>query len=115
MPMKNPPHPGDFVRTEIIKPAGLSVTEAAAALHLVTGELVPCFCSPIAQLKSHPSFLAPFPPISLVVPQSSRVEVDQVLRTAQPQFERVIGSIRRECVAIPQVGGLHHRYERRAA
>jgi addiction module HigA family antidote len=32
MAMKNPPHPGDFIRTEIIKPAGLSVTAAAAAL-----------------------------------------------------------------------------------
>lgn len=32
MPMKNPPHPGDFIRTEIIKPAGLSVTAAAVAL-----------------------------------------------------------------------------------
>src|SRR6266550_793358 len=34
MPMKSPPHPGDFIRTEIIKPAGLSVTAAAAALHV---------------------------------------------------------------------------------
>src|SRR6204780_561681 len=34
MPMKNPPHPGDFVRTEIVEPAGLSVTAAAAALHV---------------------------------------------------------------------------------
>jgi addiction module HigA family antidote len=34
MPMKNPPHPGDFIRTEIIMPAGLSVTAAAAALHV---------------------------------------------------------------------------------
>ena len=33
MRMKNPPHPGDFIRTEIIEPAGLSVT-AAAALHV---------------------------------------------------------------------------------
>jgi addiction module HigA family antidote len=32
MPMKNPPHPRDFIRTEIIEPAGLSVTAAAAAL-----------------------------------------------------------------------------------
>jgi addiction module HigA family antidote len=32
MPMKNPPHPGDFIRTEIVQPAGLSVTAAAAAL-----------------------------------------------------------------------------------
>ena len=34
MRMKNPPHPGDFIRTEIIKPSGLSVTAAAAALHV---------------------------------------------------------------------------------
>lgn len=32
MPMRNPPHPGDFIRTEIIQPAGLTVTAAAAAL-----------------------------------------------------------------------------------
>ena len=32
MPMKSPPHPGDFIRTEIIAPAGLSVTAAAVAL-----------------------------------------------------------------------------------
>jgi len=32
MPMKNPPHPGDFIRTEIVRPAGLSVTAAAEAL-----------------------------------------------------------------------------------
>ena len=32
MPLKNPPHPGDFIRTEIIAPAGLSVTAAADAL-----------------------------------------------------------------------------------
>lgn len=34
MPMKNPCHPGDFIRTEIIQPAGLSVTSAASALHV---------------------------------------------------------------------------------
>jgi antitoxin HigA-1 len=34
MPMKNPPHPGDFIRTEIIQPAGLSVTAAAKALQV---------------------------------------------------------------------------------
>lgn len=32
MPMKNPPHPGDFIRTEIIEAAGLTVTAAAEAL-----------------------------------------------------------------------------------
>jgi antitoxin HigA-1 len=34
MAMKNPPHPGDFIRTEIIQPAGLTVTAAAAVLHV---------------------------------------------------------------------------------
>ena len=34
MPTKNPPHPGDFIRTEIIQPAGLTVTDAAKALQV---------------------------------------------------------------------------------
>lgn len=34
MPMKNPPHPGNFIQTEIIEPTGLSVTAAAAALQV---------------------------------------------------------------------------------
>ena len=34
MPMKNPPHPGEFIRTEIIEPAGLTVTAAAAVLQV---------------------------------------------------------------------------------
>jgi addiction module HigA family antidote len=32
--MNDPPHSGDFIRTEIIKPVGLSVTVAAAALQV---------------------------------------------------------------------------------
>ena len=34
MSLKNPPHPGDFIRTEIIEPAGLSITAAAIALRV---------------------------------------------------------------------------------
>ena len=34
MPIKSPPHPGDFIRTEIIQPAGLTVTAAAVALRV---------------------------------------------------------------------------------
>ena len=30
--LKNPPHPGGFVKTEIIEPLGLTVTAAATAL-----------------------------------------------------------------------------------
>ncbi len=32
MPMKNPPHPGDLIRTEIIEALGLSLTKAAEIL-----------------------------------------------------------------------------------
>ena len=32
MPMLKPPHPGEFIRTEIIEPLGLSVTRAAEVL-----------------------------------------------------------------------------------
>ena len=34
MRMLRPPHPGDFIRTEIIQPRGLSVTAAAQALQV---------------------------------------------------------------------------------
>ena len=32
MPMKNPPHPGDLIRTEIIEALGLKVSKAAEIL-----------------------------------------------------------------------------------
>ncbi len=32
--MHNPPHPGDFIRMEIIEPAGLTITAAGAALRV---------------------------------------------------------------------------------
>jgi len=32
MPIKNPPHPGDLIRTEIIEPLGLTLTMAAVIL-----------------------------------------------------------------------------------
>ena len=34
MPMLNPPHPGDFIRTEILVPLGLTVTAAAKVLRV---------------------------------------------------------------------------------
>jgi addiction module HigA family antidote len=32
MPMKNPPHPGDLIKTEVIEALGLSVSKAAGIL-----------------------------------------------------------------------------------
>ncbi|MGH6810805.1 MAG: HigA family addiction module antitoxin [Methylocella sp.] len=37
--MKNPVHPGGFVKTEIIEPLGLSVTDAARALGITRAAL----------------------------------------------------------------------------
>ena len=34
MPMKNPPHPGDLIRTEIIEAFGLTVSKAAEILNV---------------------------------------------------------------------------------
>ena len=34
MPMKNPPHPGDLIRTEVIEALGLSVSRAAEILQV---------------------------------------------------------------------------------
>mgnify|MGYP000318422705 CR=1 FL=1 len=32
MPMKNPPHPGDLIKTEVIEALGLSISKAAETL-----------------------------------------------------------------------------------
>lgn len=32
MPMKNPPHPGDLIRTEVVEALGLNVSQAAGIL-----------------------------------------------------------------------------------
>jgi len=34
MPMKNPPHPGDLIRTEVIEPLELTVSRAAEILRV---------------------------------------------------------------------------------
>ena len=34
MPMKNPPHPGDLIRTEVIEALGLTVSKAAEILQV---------------------------------------------------------------------------------
>ncbi len=34
MPMKNPPHPGDLIRTEIIEALGLNISRAAEILRV---------------------------------------------------------------------------------
>jgi addiction module HigA family antidote len=37
--MKNPPHPGDLIRTEVVEALGLSVTKAAEILQVLRATL----------------------------------------------------------------------------
>jgi len=40
MPVENPPHPGDFIQTEIIKPAGLSGHSRSTCLTSFTARAI---------------------------------------------------------------------------
>ena len=44
MPMKNPPHPGDLIKTEIVEALGLNVSKAAEILK-VRPPRYPIFCT----------------------------------------------------------------------
>jgi addiction module HigA family antidote len=44
MPMKNPPHSGDLIKTEIIAPLGLNVTRAAKILKVRRATLSDLLC-----------------------------------------------------------------------
>lgn len=53
MPMKNPPHPGEIVREQILEPLGLSVTRAAAILGVrraTLSDVVNCKASVSAEM-----------------------------------------------------------------
>jgi len=52
MPMKNPPHVGGLIRREVIEPLGLTVTEAAKALH-VGRQALSALLNEKAALTSH--------------------------------------------------------------
>ena len=61
MPMKNPPHPGDLIRTEIIEPLGLSVAKASEILKVrraTLSDLVNCHAalSPEMALRIEKAF-----------------------------------------------------------
>ena len=70
MAMKNLPHPGDFIRTEIIKPAGLSVTAAAAALR-VSGPALSSLLNGNADLSGE---------MALRIERASGVKMDTLMR-----------------------------------
>jgi addiction module HigA family antidote len=68
--MKNPPHPGSFVRTEIIAPTGLSVTAAAEVLGVTRPALS-------AFLNEHSSLS---PDMALRLEKAFGVSMDTLMR-----------------------------------
>ncbi len=70
MPMKDPPHPGDFIRTEIIEAAGLSVADAAKALQVSR----PALCRLLNRRVSISGYMA------LRIEESFGVKMDTLMR-----------------------------------
>ncbi len=70
MPMKNPPHPGDLIRTEIIEALGLNVSKAADVLKVRRATL-----SDLLRGKS-----ALTPEMALRIEKAFGPEMDHLLR-----------------------------------
>ncbi len=70
MPMKNPPHPGDVIRTEVIESLGLNVSKAAEILKVRRATL-----SDLLHGKS-----ALTPEMALRIEMAFRPDMDQLLR-----------------------------------
>lgn len=68
--LKNPPHPGAFVRTEIVEPMELSVTAAARALGITRAALS-------AFLNEHSSLS---PGMALRIEKAFDVSMDTLMR-----------------------------------
>lgn len=68
--LKNPPHPGGFVRTEIVEPMELSVTAAAQALGITRAALS-------AFLNEHSSLS---PDMALRIEKAFGVGMDTLMR-----------------------------------
>ena len=68
--LKNPPHPGGFVRTEIIGPAAISVTEAADVLG-VSRPALSAFLNERADLS---------PDMALRIEKAFGVKMDTLMR-----------------------------------
>jgi addiction module HigA family antidote len=70
MPMFHPPHPGEFIKTEVIAPFGLSVTAAAQALG-VSGPALSTLRNGRADLSSD---------VSVRIEKAFGIKMDTVMR-----------------------------------
>jgi len=99
MRMKKRPHPGDFFRTEIIQPAGLSVTAAAAALK-VSRPALSSLLNGKADLSGE---------MALRIEKAFGVKMDTLMRI-QSSFDIARTRLREGQIRvrrIPQLAGIH--------
>lgn len=99
--LKNPPHPGQFVRTEIVEPLALSVTSAAAVLG-VTRVALSSLLNGRAALSSE---------MALRIEKAFGVSMDTLMRMQNSfdiaQARQREGEIRvARYVPAPQAGGV---------
>src|SRR6266704_2282815 len=77
MPMKNPPHPGDLIRTEVIEALGLSVSRAAEILKVRRATL-----SDLLHAKA-----ALTPEMALRIEKAFGPDMNHLLRMQQPNWD----------------------------
>jgi antitoxin HigA-1 len=95
MPMKNPPHPGDFIRTEIIEAAGLTVTAAAIALR-VSRPALSSLLNGKADLSGD---------MALRIEKAFGVKMDTLMRM-QSSYDIAQTRKRENQIRVPRISGL---------
>ncbi len=92
--LKNPPHPGGFVRTEIIEPMALSVTEAARGLG-ITRQALSKFLNESASLS---------PEMALRIEKAFGVSMDTLMRM-QNSYDIAQARKREGDIKVPRFAG----------
>jgi addiction module HigA family antidote len=92
-PMKNPPHPGEIIREEVIRPLGLSVTAAAEALG-VTRQALSAFLNERANLSPEMALRieVAFGPKADVM---MGIQTDYDMASARSRLSEITRSVRR--------------------
>jgi antitoxin HigA-1 len=92
-PMRDPPHPGEIIREEVIRPLGLSVTAAAAALG-VTRQALSAFLNERSDLSPEMALRieVAFGPKAEVM---MAIQTDHVMARARSRLAEIAATVRR--------------------
>jgi antitoxin HigA-1 len=92
-PMKNPPHPGEIMREEVIRPLGLSVTAAAEALG-VTRQALSAFLNERSDLSPEMALRieVAFGPKADVM---MAIQTDYAMARARSRLPEIAATVRR--------------------